>query len=305
MSEPKSVRPPVLAQLRERLIGFVEREKSLLGHASWRTFKLLGYAIGSLFATYSILHFFFKLNITILDFKRLPFWDFYRLDLIPFLAHPVTWVGIEPHSMYEALMVMSGIGGSLWANAEFRRDWYIPFHVFPGLQKIFRHDQHRPGEVDLKRWDEPPVFDSPPPFFSKRSLARFPHAALLGYSLLGLAGMALGVIGALRITASFLWELLLFSTTAILFIAESLLYPFERMDDQQYLGTRVFLVVYDFRRKLDEMLDKRFEPEPFPVGQGFKRVLRDIATEAGRVVCLTAVLLALFALFYRNGNGGL
>src|SRR5450759_1752545 len=114
MSQPKGVRPPVILQLRERLDKFLAQEWSSLGRdEAWRKFNILAYTIESLFATYSIIHLFYQLNFNILDLKRLPLWNFYRQDIVPFLAHPLILIGIKPHSIYESLLVLAGVGGSL------------------------------------------------------------------------------------------------------------------------------------------------------------------------------------------------
>lgn len=286
----------LLVVLGERVGRFARGKWSRLGDKRMRRFRLLGYSLGSILATYSIVDAFYDLNIDIFDAVNIPFWEFYRQQIVPFLAEPLRWVGLDLGSLYESVVPLSGVGASIWANAEFRKNRYLFLHPFPKLQR-------RPGYFDPNfDWTRAPKAQEPPRLLSIRSVLRVPEIILLTYSLMGLVCSLFGLVVGVRFLARYVFEILLFFAEASAYIVRHFLAPLERWGDDNHSGTRIFLAAYDFHARLEQNLHERLHRRRMILlseRESIKPLLRDILSEAGRVSSLVLVLLAIVVLWIR------
>lgn len=282
----------LLLALGERIGRFARGKWSRLGDKRMRRFRMFGYSLGSILATYSIVGAFYDLNIDIFGAVNLPFWEFYRQQIVPFLAEPLRWVGLDLGSFYESVVPLSGVGASIWANAEFRENRYLFLHPFAKLQR-------RPGYFDPNfDWTRAPKAQEPPRLLSIRSVLRVPEVILLTYSLMGLVCSLFGLVVGLRSLARYLFEILLFFAEASAYIVRHFLAPLERWGDDDHSGTRI----YDFHARLEQNLYERLHRRRMILlseRESIKPLLRDILTEAGRVSSLVLVLLAIVVLWIR------
>jgi hypothetical protein len=125
------VRPPLLAALGKRLLALPRQIPENLGtnyKYQWPT--ALAYTLGALSTIYSVIALFYEYRIDLTGILRLPFQQFFVDQVLPFLASPQRYVGIDLGSRAEALLGISAIGGSILANAEFRTDFRFARHVF-------------------------------------------------------------------------------------------------------------------------------------------------------------------------------
>jgi len=241
----------------------------------------------------SIGHLCYSLNIDLFDAVRLPLWEFYRQQVVPFVHQPFEWIGMDL-GRYRSLIVGSGVGAYIWAGAEYRSNTYIMLYPFPQLQR-------RPGEIDLKQdWSIPPKIPTPPKWLSVRWWTRIPHKLFLTYSFLGLGCTIAGLASGIVTLGRYLGELVLFTTGTAIFVLQHYLAPLERMGDDNYWGTRVFLRVFNLRRGVDEKLSVRLNRFRFirvdQIGS-VRVVVEDILREAGRLWALVLLVLAVLVLF--------
>ena len=106
--------PPLSRTLAARLTN--------VGRLAWRTLALKpadkgkafgGYVIAAALAAYAMAHLLYELNIHLVAVFRLPLWNFYSEQLIPFLTAPFKWIGIDLNHILKPLLVLSGLGAAL------------------------------------------------------------------------------------------------------------------------------------------------------------------------------------------------
>lgn len=255
-----------------------------------RHLRLVGYTLGPIFGTFAVVNLAYDLNVRLLTSVHLPLLSFFRLSLLPFINHPLTWVGIDASASYHSLTGVAAIGAGIWANAEFRSNRYLILHPFPNIQRP-------PGylEMDLKRVFAQPWPPTAPSLLSFRSVLRVPHALILTYSLLGIlftiAGIAVGSYFIYR----FIKEFLVFVWGLALWCVQEALRPFERIDDDHHVGTRAFLSAYRMRQRIDEKLEAWRDPDillPKEFGS-IRPVVRVVVFESGVVCALILVVVGL------------
>ena len=288
--------PPLLRELWGKITGFASTKLGRLGTSRWRNFRLLNYALGALFLTYSTLNLLYDLNINFMQVVSIPFLDFFRQQLVPFLTYPFKYAGFDFGNIFGSLLSVSLIGGSLWANAEYRNGKYL--HLYP-----FRKLQKRPGSIDFKSFGKlPPPQRPPPQLLSTRSALRIPHSLLLGYSMLGLLPATVGAISALWVISRYAWEFMMLFQVIILFACQRFLVRYERWGDDENMGTRLFLAFYRPYRDVDKRLNDHLRRHNliFLTPRGpISALARDVVAEASRVAVLVLlILLSLFILFH-------
>jgi len=247
----------------------------------------VGYTLGSIFGTFAVVNLAYDSNVRILTSVHLPLLSFFRFNLLPFINHPLNWVGFDLSGSYHSLTGFAAIGAGIWANAEFRSNHYLVLHPFPTLQSP-------PGylEMDLRKafartWPPPA-----PSLISLRSLLRVPHTLVLTYSLLGIftaSGLVIGAYFIYRV----LKEVCVFTCGLAVWCIQEALRPLERIGDDHNVGTKAFLAVYRLRQRIDERPEAWRQPEvlrPHDFGS-IRPVLRTVLLESG-VVC-ALILLAI------------
>jgi hypothetical protein len=153
-------------------------------------FRLLMYFFGAILAMHSIIEIFYDFNFRLFDLHTLPTWDFYRQQVTPFLAQPLTWIGLNLRSLH-SYVALSAVGAAIWAHAEYKTGQYLFLYPFPKIQP-------RPGHIDMGSWSEPPEFPSPPRIISKRNLLRLLEKFVLTYLFLGAIAAVVALFAGLR-----------------------------------------------------------------------------------------------------------
>jgi hypothetical protein len=241
------VRPPLLAELGRRLLALPRQiRENLATNYKYQWPSALGYTLGALSTIYSVVALLYEYRIDLTGILRMPFRQFFTDQVLPFLASPLQYVGIELGSRAEALLAISAIGGSILANAEFRTDFRFARHVFGKSKPMLN--------FDLDEVFKDGGLPEPPSHSVKSRAALFLAALVLGYSMVGLAAFAVFVPFGVYFLLRDVRYLLAWIAGNVLYVAEHLLAPYERWGDDEYWGTRWFLAVYRRRRALDEFL---------------------------------------------------
>jgi hypothetical protein len=189
-------------------------------------------------------------NIDLRGILELPLQRFFSEQILPFLASPLVYVGINLGGTGRALLALSTIGGAILVNAEFRTKFRLSKHLFV--------KQESGPRFDLKAWKKNPGMPNPPSHTLLSRAAVYGAALLVGYSMLGLVAFLVfvpfGVYFFFRDIRYFLaWVLANF-----LYIIEHVLAPYERWGDDGYWGTRWFLAIFTRRRELDAFIEKDY-----------------------------------------------
>ena len=79
---------------------------------------------------YSIFALLYDYNIDLKGILDIPLHRFFTEQVLPFLASPLVYVGINLGGTGKALLALSAIGGAILANAEFRTRFRLSKHVF-------------------------------------------------------------------------------------------------------------------------------------------------------------------------------
>ncbi len=232
---------------------FSLKKKNRLGSRERnQRYMLIAYIIGSFTTTYSVIDILYDLNITFINSIELPFYDFYVQEIIPFILSPLKLVGFNYSSFYGSIVIVAGIGASIWANAEFRSNQYLILYPFQNLQD-------RPGyiESDIEKLSEEPITPEPPKFLSFKSFVRFIEILFLTYTGIGIVSFIGGVVVGFYSLVTFMYEVILLSIGSLVYIFQHILFPLERFGDDDYWGTKVFLSVFNYRRGIDDTLNER------------------------------------------------
>jgi hypothetical protein len=251
---------------------------------------LFAYLVAGAFATFALAHLLYELNIDWTLARKLPLWDFYSEQLVPFLVTPFRWVGIDLHDILEPLLVLSGLGAALWTGAEYRRGVYLALYPFPKLQR-------RPGDVEFGDWSEPPKVREPPPMLL-RWIARIAQLVLLKYTFLGLIAVVPGVLAGLRAGPRYVYEVWLLVAGNCLYVIQHFLAPYERWDEQDHPDTKRFLLVYNLRADMEERLHGLLQRPPLiPVSEvgTIKPLVKTLLADSARVFAIALGLIGLAA----------
>lgn len=245
------VRPPLLLTLCKRVLSLPRQIWRNLGtNHKYRWPLATGYTVGALSTLYSVFAFLYDYNIHLKGILELPFHQFFTEDVLPFLASPLIYIGINLGSTGKALLAVSAIGGSILANAEFRNNFRFLNHVFV--------KRETGPNFDFEALKNSPAIPEPPSHSLLSRAAVYGGALLLGYTMLGLAAFAVFVPFGFYFLFRDIRYLLGWILANILYIIQHLLAPYERWSDDQYWGTRWFLAVYKRRRKLDEFIESDY-----------------------------------------------
>ncbi len=253
-----------------------------------RRFRLMGYILGSVFGTYAVVNLAYDPQVSVLAAPtRLPFLEFFRFQLLPFIDRPLTWVGLDLSGSYRSLRGFAAVGAAIWANAEFRCNHYLVLYLFPSRQP-------RPGylELDLKKAFAQPWPPPTPSLLSCRSLLRLLHIALLTYSLVGALFTLIGLLIGIYVLFRLLKDSCLFLIGLVVWALQETLRPFERVGDDAHAGTRAFLFLYRLLRHIDNALNSWRDPVVIPASEigTFRPLLRLVLKESG-VVCAAIIIL--------------
>jgi hypothetical protein len=262
----------------------------------------ISYAICGVIATYSVIHLAYEINIDFLAIIKLPIQEFYTKQIVPFISSPLKWVELRPGPIYKSLLVFSGVGAYIWSNAEFNYNQYLLLYFFPSKQQ-------RPGELrffDKIDWETAGKPEKPPKFFWKgftKLIIRLAYKLILMYTLLGLICIIVGFFSGIQKLIMYLYELFLFILSQIVFPVQYLLAPIERWGQDDYWGTRLFLAVYNFRKKIDNKLEGRLQrltiiPQKqigtiYPIANG-------IIVQSGRIAALTMIIVIVIWLLQQK-----
>lgn len=263
---------------------------NLSGDRRHRWTLAIGYSFGALGTVYSILALLYDLNIDLASFLRMPFDRLFFERVLPFLAHPLAYVGIQLGRTGEALVALSGIGGSVLSNAEFRSGRRLWRHVVFG-EPAFR--------IDLSAWDKKPRRPDPPAHTVLSRLAVYGSALLLAYSLLGLVPFTIFLPVGFYFFLRDVRYLLGWALADVLYAGQLLLAPYERWGEDEYWGTKWFLAFYDRRNALDDWLDRYYREFwllDYPGQEHWtaaKRTLRDGARVIALALWLSAIGIGL------------
>ncbi len=283
-----AVRPPLLSTLAKRVLALPGQIWRNLGtNQKHRWPSATGHTLGALSAMYSIFALLYDYNIDLKGILDIPLHRFFTEQVLPFLASPLVYVGINLGGTGKALLALSAIGGAILANAEFRTRFRLSKHVF-----VKRESGPR---FDLEALKRNPGLPEPTSHTLLSRAAVYGAPLLLGYSMLGLVAFTVFVPFGAYFFFRDIRYLLAWILANVLYVVEHLLAPYDRWGDDQYWGTRWFLAVFTRRRKLDAFLEKDYidfwridslDPKQRDWTSA-KRSVRD----GGRVVALTMWLL--------------
>lgn len=244
-------RPSLFLTIAGRVIEFPRRIRQNLGtNHKYRCASAIGYTLGATGVLYSVFSLLYDYNIDLRAILRLPLLVFFREQLLPFLASPLIYFGINIGRLGSVLLTASLIGGSILAQAEFRT-------CFRWLKHVFVKRERGP-RFDPKAFLQNPGLPEPPAHSLMSRLTMYGLAALLGYSFIGLIAFSVFVPVGLYFFVRDVRYILTWFASHFLYMAEHLLAPYERWGDDQYWGTRWFLAVFTRRRELDSVVERYY-----------------------------------------------
>lgn len=248
--QKKLQRPNISIILFRRIFGFpIQIWRNLGTNSKYRVPKFIGYSLGGLSFAYSFVSLFYALNMDLNIMFALPFYSYFSEHIVPFVAKPFVYIGIDISNFGKCLLTISSVGGVVLANADFRTKFRLTKYIF-----LKKEDDLSP-RFDRNTFKEPPKLEPQKTSFLNRTIPVI-IALLLGYSFLGLLGFLLFIPFGLY----FLWRdtvyIAGFIVSQILYIFEYLLAPFERWGEDEYWGTKWFLAFYRKRRALDEFIER-------------------------------------------------
>lgn len=287
------MRTNLLVALGRRILSFPKQVWWNLGtNRKYRIPSAVGYTIGAVSALYSFLSLFYRINIDIQQLLWLPFYEFFSDQVLPFLAAPLLYVGLNLSAPWQALLAISSIGGATMANAEFRSKLRLSKHI---------SSEKESGPDFSPESFKNPVMPEP----SKHSLwsraAVFGATLLLAYSFVGLLGftafLAFGIYFFYRDVVYFL----AFLCSNLLYIFEHFLAPYERWGEDEYWGTRWFLTFFTRRQKLDKFVERSYiefwRVDSLDPKQRHWTAAKKLVHDGARVVAITLWLLIIVAMF--------
>ena len=203
---------------------------------------VLLFVVGSVLTAYSIANLVYELNVDFEKLVQLPFYEFWRTEVIPFMMKPIVWAGWNPPSFYDGVVAMSGIGASIWAKAEFDTKW-----------QFFRHfafiERYRGPRFDRSAVGKPL---KSPSRFSISYFLTIPFGLLLTYSLIGILASLTLVIYGLYFMIRDVIRLTMFMLGSVLYVFEHSTYVHEWWKSPNTWRSRVFLLFHDARKALDQ-----------------------------------------------------
>jgi len=280
--------PALLARLAEDTRAFRALDRARHGDRGW-----FPYLLGAVLMTYGFIDLVYDLNFHPLRVFSMPWMEFYRREIVSFVSHPLSWVGIHPGPLYKSAVALSAIGTSFWAAAEFRSMNYLALYPFPRLQR-------RIGSVDFREdWLKQP--EKPKPESKRRYwfrwVLRFPEAILLSYTLLGFVTLGVGLILGFRTLARWIVGVLAFLLARFLYVFQNLLWPFEDLTNEDAWGSRVFRAVHDPRKSIDDWLTRQLQaPTLLRPGSAFKELIKEVFRDSARVSALAIVVFGFVLL---------
>ena len=292
------MRENLIVALAKRLISFpVQIWRNLGTNSKYRKPKAIGYSLGAVTTLFAIVRLLYDFNIDLKQYFELPFARFFSEEVLPFIAAPLTYIGLDLSPPWQALLALSGIGGAVVANAEFRTKQRGFRHLF-----VERETGPRFSLAALEALENTNPRDAmpdPPKHTLFTRAAVFGIGFVLGYTFLGLLFFPAFLIFGLY----FFWRdivyILCFVESNVLYVGDHVLARYDRRDDSQFWGTRWSLAVFTRQRKLDELL-KRYYIEFWrtrsldPAKQNWM-ALRDSVEDGGRVVA-NAIWLSILVL---------
>lgn len=244
-------RPNLFLTLGRRVLEFPRRIWQNLGtNHKYRWPSAIGYTLGATSFLYSAVSLLYDYNIDLGAIVRLPLLVFFREQMLPFLASPLTYVGVNIGRLGSVLLTASLIGGSILANAEFRTRFRWLKHVFV--------KRERGPRFDPKTFFQNPGLPEPPAHSLMSRLTMYGLAALLGYSFIGLIAFIVFIPFGLYFFLRDVRYILSWLASHFLYMAEHILAPYERWGDDQYWGTRWFLAVFTRRRECDSVVERYY-----------------------------------------------
>jgi hypothetical protein len=294
------VRNNLLLVLAQRLHSFPRQLwRNLATNEKYQVPLAIGYSIGAVSALYSILSLFYKFNIDMRQVIFLPFSTFFSEQVLPFVASPLVYAGLDLSPPWHALLAISSIGGAILARAEFRTKLRWSKH-------IFSKKEAGPRWFDLEDLKKNPGMPEPPKHTMLTRAAVFGTALLLGYSFVGLVAFAAFFVFGLYFFYRDVVYVLGFLASNVLYVFEHFLAPYERWGDDNYWGTRWFLAFFTRRQKLDRFIERYYidfwRVESLDPKRRHWMTLRNSIRDGGRVVAITlwlSILVALLSRFIR------
>jgi hypothetical protein len=215
-------------------------------NSSYRWPSAFGYTVGAVSVLHSVVALLYDLRVELRDVIRLPLHQFFTEQVLPVIAAPLVYVGIDLSELGKSLVALSGIGAAILANAEFRNRYRLARHLFS--------EREMGPKIDFGPWDKAPELPKPPSHTVTSRAMLFAIVFLLTYSMAGLLAFAIFVPFGIYFFLRDVRYLLAWGLAIILYAFEHLLAPYERFGDDEYWGTRWFLAVFNRRRALDELL---------------------------------------------------
>lgn len=292
------MRQNLILVLVQRIFSFPQHVWRNLGtNWKYRLPSAIGHSLGAVSAVYSILSLFYRLNVDIGQFLRLPFERFFSEQLLPFLTSPLVFVGFELSPPWHALLAISSIGGAVMANAEFRTKLRWSKHL------LVKGETGPLFNLDALKNPKNPGMPEPPRHSLLTRTAVFGVALLLAYSFVGLLGFAVFVLFGAYFFYRDVVYVLAFLASNVLYVFEHLLAPYERWGEDQYWGTRWFLAFFTRRRKLDEFIERSYidfwRVESIDSKRRQWTAARNSIRDGARVVAITLWLFILAAILSR------
>jgi len=245
------------------------------------------FVVGSVLTAYSIANLVYELNVDFENFLSLPFYQFWRTELIPFLMKPITWTGWNPPSFYDGVVALSGIGASIWAKAEFDTKWRF-------IRHLMFVERYRGPRLDLSAVGKK---IAPTSRFSLSYILTVPFGLLLTYSLVGIFASLIFLIYGLYFMARDAVRLITFMIGNVFYMFEHSTYV-EWWKSPKNWRSRLFLLFHDTRKALDKPV---FEADPIWRVQSIdpkhrdRTMLRTVLRPGARAFANAGWLLAMAA----------